>query len=178
MSDNVLLSMIVAMAKNRVIGVGNSLPWHLPADLKFFRAQTMGKPVVMGRKTFQSIGRPLPGRPSIVVTRNATFTAKGITVFQSLEEALKAGRQMASDPVSDFSAAELVIIGGAEIYRQSLSQAQRLYVTEVSLAAPRGDAFFPEIEKGQWEETWSEAHDALEDKPAYRFAIYERRPQV
>lgn len=135
------VSIIVAMARNRVIGRDNEMPWHLPAELKYFKRVTMGKPVIMGRKTFESIGRPLPGRHNIVVTRNRGYEAQGVTVVHALGEALEAAGEVD----------EAVIIGGAELYRQALPVAERLYLTEIE-AEPEGDARFPEIRPDHWRE--------------------------
>lgn len=157
------ISIIVAMASNRAIGIDNQLPWHLPADLKHFKAVTMGKPIIMGRKTYESIGRPLPGRTNVVITRNPAWSADGVTVVNSVEAAM-AG-------VGDVP--EVMIIGGAEIYRLTLEHATRLHVTEVDLQV-EGDAFFPEISLDNWEETSREAHSASDGKPAYAFVTYDR----
>ncbi len=157
------VSLIVAMADNNVIGVDNQLPWHLPADLKYFKSVTMGKPIIMGRKTFESIGRPLPGRQNIVITRNTEWSADGVTVVKSTGAAVAAAS----------GAEEVMVIGGAEIYRAMLPLVGKLYVTEVSLSV-EGDAFFPDIEVEQWQETSRAAHPAEADKPAYAFVTYER----
>jgi len=157
------VSLIVAMAHNRVIGVDNKLPWHLPADLKYFKSVTLGKPIIMGRKTYESIGRPLPGRTNIVVTRNPDWHADGVTVVASLDEAIAA----AGD--TD----EVMIIGGAEIYGAALQAADRLYVTEVDLAVD-GDAFFPAIDPALWREAERDPHAAAGGQPGYSFVRYER----
>ena len=159
-----ITSLIVAMGKNRAIGKDNQMPWHLPADLKFFKATTMAKPIIMGRKTFESIGRPLPGRTNIVITRNHDWSADGVSVAYSVVRALK----MAADENTE----EAMIIGGAQIYTESLQYADRLYITEIDLD-PEGDAFFPEI-GDEWREVSREAHPAEGDKPAYAFVTYER----
>lgn len=129
------LSIIVAMAENRIIGKDNRLPWHLPEDLKHFKEITMGKPVIMGRKTYESIGRPLPGRENIVLTRNKSYQAKGAKVISSLQEAIKACP----------SAEEIFIIGGAELYKETLSKADRLYLTVIHKDF-EGDAYFPKVD--------------------------------
>lgn len=157
------VSLIVAMADDGVIGINNQLPWHLPADLKYFKAVTMGKPIIMGRKTFESIGRPLPGRQNIVITRRHDWAAEGITVVQSTEAAVAAAA----------GADEVMVIGGAEIYRAMLPLVDQLYVTEVALAV-EGDAFFPAIDPAVWRERSREVHAAEADKPAYAFVTYER----
>ena len=157
-------SIIVAMGTNNVIGIDNQLPWHLSADLKYFKATTMGKPILMGRKTFESIGRPLPGRTNIVMTRDQSWSADGVSVVHDIEAAKAVAMADGAD--------ELMIIGGAEIYKQTLASADRLYVTEVTLA-PKGDAYFPEIDD-TWHETKREPYPAIGDDPAYAFVIYER----
>jgi dihydrofolate reductase len=158
------ISIIVAMAANRVIGCDNRLPWHLPADLAHFKAITMGKPIVMGRKTWESIGRPLPGRTNIVITRDRGYQAPGCVVVHSIEAALEAARGQD----------EVMIIGGAEFYRQVLPQADTLYLTCVA-GEFAGDTFFPVLADGEWREVACEAHAADEKNPhAYRFITLER----
>ncbi len=144
-----MISIIVAMSENRVIGRSGDLPWHLPADLKRFKALTTGHSIIMGRKTFDSIGRPLPNRTSIVITRNADYRPEGIIVVDCLDEALKrseAGKQV-------------FIIGGGEIYRLALPRADRLYITMVH-AMVEGDTFFPELLESEWELIGSDRHEA------------------
>lgn len=159
------VSLILAMDRNRVIGAGGSLPWRLPADMKYFKARTMGKPIVMGRRTYETIGRPLPGRHNIVVTRQRKYQAPGCTVVHSPQGALAATG----------SAPEVMIIGGAEIYRRFLPQADRIYLTLVD-ASLEGDTFFPELSPEEWHVVWEERHDADEQNPyAYRFLVLERR---
>jgi dihydrofolate reductase len=135
------IAIVVAMAANRVIGRDNRLPWHLPADLKHFKQLTLGKPVVMGRKTYESIGRPLPERTNIVVTRDRDYEAPGCVVVHSLEEALAAAGE----------AAEVMVIGGAEFYRQVLARTDTLYLTRVH-AEFEGDSVFPELNAAEWRE--------------------------
>lgn len=142
-----LVSVIAAVAANGVIGAGNALPWRLPEDLKHFRAATLGHPVIMGRKTFESIGRPLPGRRNIVVTRNAEYQAAGCETAASLAAALAACA----------GTDEVFVIGGAELYAAALPLAQRLYLTEIR-AAFDGDARFPDFDRGAWRETAREHH--------------------
>jgi len=164
------LAVIVAATDNGVIGRNNALPWHLPQDLRYFKRVTMGKPIVMGRKTFESIGRPLPGRTNIVITRNPDFTAEGVRVVASLDEALRLGEEIA---LID-GAQELVVIGGAEIYKASIPRADRLYITEVH-ASIQGDAFLPEIEWACWREVGREHHGASDANPyEYSFVVYNR----
>ena len=144
-----MLSQIVAIGRNRVIGAGNALPWRLPDDLAHFKRLTLGKPVLMGRKAWESLGRPLPGRDNLVITRNPGYHAAGARVFASLDTALAA--------CSD--APEIMLIGGAELYAQTLPICDRLYLTEVD-AAPDGDAFFPALDPADWRETAAEPHPA------------------
>ena len=164
------VAIIVAAAENGVIGRNNSLPWHLPGDLQYFKRVTMGKPVVMGRKTYESIGRPLPGRSNIVVTRNPDFCAEGVRVAVSLDDAL----QIAEDIALIDGADELLVIGGAEIYREAIPLAVRLYVTEVH-ANVTGDAYLPEIDWKVWCEVDRERHIAQGDNPYdFSFVVYRR----
>ncbi|MEZ5570507.1 MAG: dihydrofolate reductase [Halioglobus sp.] len=164
------LAIIVAAADNGVIGKGNALPWHLPDDLRHFKRVTMGKPVLMGRKTYDSIGRPLPGRANIVVTHNPHFQPPGVNVVRSLDEALDLGRQIASIGPVD----EVVVIGGAEIYRAALPLADRLYFTEVH-ANVEGDAQLPPIDWSCWREVSRERHAACDPNPYdFSFVQYER----
>lgn len=157
--------MILAMDRNRVIGAGGDLPWRLPADMKYFKARTMGKPIIMGRKTYETIGKPLPGRHNIVMTRQSEYEAPGCMVVHSPHEAL-----VAAGP-----APEIMIIGGAEIYRRFLPQADRIYLTLID-AALEGDTFFPELSPEEWQTVWEETHDADARNPyAYRFKVLERR---
>lgn len=164
------LAIIVAAAENGVIGRNNALPWHLPGDLQYFRRVTMGKPVVMGRKTYESIGRPLPGRTNIVITRNQDFHAEGVKLVASLDAALQIAEGIALiDGVS-----ELVVIGGAEIYRAAIPMAARLYVTEIH-ASVEGDAYLPDIDWTEWREIERERHVAHGDNPYdYSFVVYRR----
>ncbi|MES2604120.1 MAG: type 3 dihydrofolate reductase [Pseudomonadota bacterium] len=163
------IALVVAAARNRAIGLNNKMPWHLPEDLKYFKRVTMGKPVIMGRNTFESIGRPLPGRPNIVISRNADYQAEGITLVASLEAALDAARKLL--PVGQD---EVMVIGGAQIYAQALALAQRLYLTEVD-AEPEADAFFPEFMRSDWREVAREAHPATATNPyPYCFLVLDK----
>ena len=155
------LSLIVARASNGVIGKDNQLPWHLPADLQHFKAITMGKPIVMGRKTFESIGRPLPGRQNIVVTRNPDFMSSGITVVHSVEAAIAAANKTE----------EIMIIGGTELYKLSLPLAGRIYLTDIQQDFD-GDAHFPSL-GSQWREVSREDH-VSDDGLSYSFCVFER----
>ncbi len=139
--------LIAAIDRNRAIGRGGALPWHLPDDLKRFRALTLGKTVLMGRKTFESIGRPLPNRCNLVLTQNPSFRAEEVEVVPSLEEALQ-------------SEGELWVIGGGEVYRQTLPLATHLYLTLVETEVPGADAFFPPWEPSDWLEVYREHHPA------------------
>ncbi|MBC7001799.1 type 3 dihydrofolate reductase [Photobacterium sp. BZF1] len=157
------ISMVAAMAKARIIGKDNAMPWHLPADFAWFKKVTMGKPVVMGRKTFESIGRPLPGRHNIVISRNAAYQAEGITVVSDFESAKQAAGNVE----------ELMVIGGGSIYAACLEDADRLYLTFIDLEV-EGDTQFPDWGKG-WQEVHSESY-AADEKNAQdmRFVILER----
>jgi len=159
-----IISLIAALDKNRLIGADNGMPWHLPADFKHFKEITMGKPVVMGRKTFESIGRPLPGRQNIVISRKG-FSADGVTSADSIDTAL----QLVND------VEEVMIIGGANIYQQMIDKANRLYLTHVD-AECEGDAWFPDFEKDDWNIT-SELFVKMDEKNNYDFNIisYERK---
>lgn len=158
LTKNMNVSLIAAMDKNRVIGADNDMPWHLPDDLKFFKANTMNKPVVMGRKTFESIGsRPLPNRRNLVISRNVGFNAQGVEVFHSIEEALKTC-------VSD---EEVIIMGGGQLYKQMMPFANKLYVTLVD-AEVKGDTTFPEWASEEWQEISKDRHDK-DERHAYAF---------
>jgi len=162
----VIRSLVVAMARNRVIGRDNQLPWRLPADLAYFKRVTMGHPVIMGRRTYESIGRPLPGRLNIVVSRSPQFSAPGCTVVPSLAEAWRA----AGD------AEEVCVIGGTSIFAEALPAADRIHLTEVEAEVP-GDTWFPEFDRGEWTEREVERH-APDERHAYpfRIVVLERRP--
>jgi len=165
-------SIVVAMAENRVIGRAGRLPWHLPGDLKHFRRLTVGHPVIMGRKTYESIAKPLPGRTNIVVTRTPGYLAPGCTVVGSLEAALKAADEAPHHPPER---REVFIIGGAELYAQALPLVQRVYLTLVH-AELEGDTFFPEFDPSGWRELSRERHEADEHHAyAYSFITLERR---
>lgn len=150
---------IAAVANNGVIGVRGALPWRLPDDLKRFKALTLGKPVVMGRKTFESIGKPLPGRTNVVVTRNEAFRAEGCVIAHSFDDALAA---IAAAP-------EVCVIGGAALYAAALPRATRLELTEVD-AAPDGDARFPAFDRSRWREVAREIH-AADERHAHAFTF-------
>jgi dihydrofolate reductase len=142
-----MLSLIVAIAKNRVIGFENKMPWHLPAELAYFKRVTMGHPIIMGRKTFESIGRPLPGRRNIVVSRDRAYVAAGVDVVHSLEAATATCKNE-----------NAFIIGGATLYAEALPKVDRLYITEID-ASPDGDTFFPALDGREWKETSRERRE-------------------
>jgi len=150
-----LICLIVAMAQNGVIGRDNTLPWHLPQDLKRFKAITLGKPILMGRKTFESIGKPLPGRTNLVLTRDRHWRAEGVVVAHSVEDAIERAR----------GAAELMAIGGAEVYRLLMPVARRIYLTHVHADVP-GDTYFPDFDPTQWVDAQCTTHPA-DEKNAY-----------
>lgn len=165
------LALIAAVADNGVIGRDNALPWHLPEDLQYFKRTTMGKPIVMGRLTYESIGRPLPGRVNIVISRQPALRIAGVQVVADLPAALELAEAAATREGVD----ELVVIGGAQIYALALPLAQRLYLTEVH-ADVAGDAFFPDWDRGQWRELQRQRHLASDSNPYdYSFVVYERR---
>ena len=164
--SDVTISIIVAVAANNVIGREGGMPWHLPEDLKRFKAITMGKPIIMGRLTHESIGRPLPGRRNIVVSGQAGFAAEGVEVVACPADALRA--------VAD--ADEVMVIGGGEIYRQFLRRTDRIYLTRID-AEIEGDVRFPELNLEEWEVTDVEDFPAAGDREyAFRFEVLERRP--
>lgn len=158
------LSVIAAVASNRTIGLDNTLPWHLPEDLKHFRQLTMGHHIIMGRKTFESLGRLLPGRTTVIVSRQPGYAAEGAIAATSLREAVAA---CGDDE-------EIFVIGGAELYREALTLADRLYLTEVH-AEFKGDAFFPEYDREAWREDSREPHLSA-DGLAFSFVTYRRKP--
>jgi dihydrofolate reductase len=169
------LSLIVAMAENRVIGLDGGMPWRISEDLKFFKAVTMGHPIIMGRKTYQSIGSALAGRTNIVITRNRDFEAADAEVVFDLEDALKTGMAYEELWGQDDVTPEVFVIGGAEIYAQAFERADRIYLTEIH-DWPPGDSFFPEFDKSAWAETDRQDHDPESDGgPAYGLVILDRR---
>ncbi|WP_339892680.1 dihydrofolate reductase [Neptuniibacter pectenicola] len=164
------LAVIVAQDKNRAIGINNKLPWHLPEDLRYFKRVTMGKPIIMGRKTFESIGRPLPGRVNIVVSRQKAYAPDGVKVVGSLDEAA----ELAESICLIDGAEEAMIIGGAQIYSQAIEKADRLYLTEVD-AEINGDAWFPEFDRSCWSEVGRKDFLAEGSNPYnYSFIILDR----
>ncbi|MBO9491109.1 type 3 dihydrofolate reductase [Endozoicomonas sp. G2_1] len=159
-----ILSMIVAHANGRVIGKDNDMPWHLPADLAYFKKTTLGKPVVMGRKTFESIGRPLPGRQNIVITRSDGYCPEGVDVVNSVEQALVVAGEVE----------EVMVIGGGAIYQHCMPAAERLYITHID-ADIDGDTHFPKYDLANWQEQYCELYQA-DDKNAYdlKFCLYQK----
>ena len=158
------LSVIAAVASNNVIGMGNSIPWHLPEDLKRFRELTMGKHIIMGRKTFESLGRLLPGRTSVIITRNPDYRIEGALMADSLESALAQCQDEA----------EVFVIGGSEIYRTALEQADRLYLTRVDIA-PEGDVLFPEMNLDMWQGEFDGGGTSVNGL-TYRYLNLNRKP--
>jgi dihydrofolate reductase len=167
---SIKLALVVARGTNNVIGVDGDLPWKLSSDLKRFKEITLGKPVIMGRKTWTSIGRPLPGRSNLVVTRDANFKAVGASVFSNLDVAIAAGKAMAQTS----GVGEMCIIGGGELYAQTIAQADRLYLTEVD-AKPDGDALFPAFDEAAWHEVSRQDYAAgPKDDHAFSIRVLER----
>jgi dihydrofolate reductase len=161
-----MISFLVAMGKFRVIGKGNQLPWHLPEDLKFFKKVTMGHPIAMGRKTHESIGKILPGRENIVITRQPNYQSGGATVFNSVEDFVK--KYCNRDE-------EIFIIGGAEIFKEAFPYANRLYITQIHQEF-EGDTYFPEFDFSQWKLISCEKGKSDEKNPFdYEFRIYDRK---
>lgn len=160
-----ILSIIVAFDERRLIGRDNGLPWHLPADLKYFKSITIGHSMIMGRKTFASIGKPLPGRRSVVITRTKGYAPEGITVVHSLDEAL----------LNCSGEEEVFVIGGAQIFEQAMPLASKLYITQIHHVF-EGDIFFPEIPEEHWELISKEDHEADVKNPwAYSFLTYRKK---
>ncbi|MBV6654108.1 MAG: dihydrofolate reductase [Mameliella sp.] len=163
-----IISAIVAIDQNRVIGKDNDIPWHLPADLKYFKRRTLNHHIIMGRKTFESIGRALPKRTNIIITRNPFFIVTNCLVASSLQEAIELARNNGED--------EVFIIGGGTVYEQAMPIIDRLYLTEVDTTVEDGVVFFPEIDSTQWNEVSSVPHLADEKNPFdYTFKVFERQ---
>lgn len=168
--DTVRLSLIVAMAKNRCIGINNELPWKLPEDLKYFKQITNGKAIIMGRKTFESLGRPLPNRTNIIMTQHRDWEGPiGTRVVHCLESAVALAEAVAVVNYQD----EALVIGGAQIYTQLLPQVDRLYITQVDLEVA-GDAFFPEVDWSQWREISRQEQVDEASGTTYRFLVFDR----
>ena len=160
------LSAIAAISENGVIGVNNKLPWRLPQDLKNFRSITMGKPIIMGRKTFESLGHPLPGRRNIVLTHDKTLKLEGCSIFNALDDALDSISSSYEEP-------EAIIIGGASIFEQTLSRISRLYLTFI-LQKYKGDTFFPDYNEKEWDIVENRSFPAREGAPPFSFKILDR----
>ncbi|WP_338924440.1 dihydrofolate reductase (plasmid) [Pseudomonas silesiensis] len=163
------LCLIAAVAENGVIGINNSMPWHLPGDFQYFKAKTLGKPIIMGRKTWDSLGRPLPGRLNLVISRQPGLHLDGAEVFDSLQPALDRATTWAIEK----GAEEVMLIGGAQLYAQALEQADRLYLTRVALN-PEGDTWFPEFKAGRWVLTSNTPVLATDNSPAYQFEVWQK----
>ena len=173
-SKDIRISIVVAAAENNVIGRDGDMPWQLSTDLKRFKALTMGKPMIMGRKTYQAIGKALPGRTTLVVTRDKEWQAEGVVPVASLENALKVAGEIARADKAD----EVCIVGGGEIYRQSIAMADVIHITRVH-ASPDGDTVFPEIDPNNWQETHRELIPTGEkDSAATTYLVYERASQT
>ena len=167
---NVRIALIAAVAENQVIGADQSIPWRIPSDFAWFKAQTMGKPMIMGRKQFETFARPLPGRPHIVVTRQHDYAPEGVIVRRSLPEAMAAARRMAEASELD----EIMVIGGGDIYAQAMAHADRLYISHIA-AAPEGDVGFPPIDGHVWTIVGEpDVAASPADSSAYTIKIYER----
>ena len=162
-NTNKQIKIIVALDNNNAIGLDNKMLWHLPNDFKFFKATTMGHPMIMGRKTFESIGRPLPGRTSIVITRNKDWKAEGVEVVHSLYEAIQLAHS-----INDCA----FVVGGAEIYKQAIDKAHTLFLTKVNTNIGKADAYFPLIAENEWTLKSSDAHP-VDEKHAFSFDIEE-----
>jgi dihydrofolate reductase len=161
------LSLLVAMATNRIIGQNNKLPWHLSADLKHFKSLTMGHIIIMGRKTYESIGKSLPGRINIVVTHQHQFVAPDAIVVNSIDNALKVSKEMSS-------ISEVFVIGGEQLYRQTLPICQRIYITEIQRDFV-GDTVFPSFDLADWQETERIKHVSEQDGLEYDFVVLDRK---
>jgi len=158
------ISLVAAASENNVIGKDNALPWHLPADLRFFKKMTLGKPVIMGRKTFESLGKALPGRTNVVLSRKETAFPEGILRYDALDEALR-NLDAAQTP-------ECCIIGGGQVFHESIGIADRIYLTRVHTVIADGTAFFPDINLREWQLVWEEAH-TKDERHAYNFTFQE-----
>lgn len=164
------LCLIVAATRNQVIGRDNAMPWHLPEDLRYFRERTLGKPIIMGRKTWESLGRPLPGRLNIVVSRQADLQLEGAEVFSDLTSALERGQAWAAEQGVD----EVMLIGGGQLYHQALSQAHKVYLTRIEIEL-EGDTWFPQLPFDEWQRVDAQPYPAQGEQPAYTFEVWERR---
>lgn len=167
---SIAVAMIAAVAENRVIGKAGGLPWRIPSDMAFFRRTTMGKPIVMGRKQFETVGKPLPGRTNIVVSRQPGYQPDGVLVIDDLAAAVEHAKVIAKADSID----EVVVIGGGEIYRAAMPHADRLYISHVAMA-PDGDVLFPLIDPGEWKVIAEPEPPAdPRDEASYAVKLYER----
>lgn len=166
-----IIAMIAGVARNNVIGADGGIPWKIPSDMAFFKRTTMGKPIVMGRKQYETVGKPLPGRTNIVVTRQPDYAPQGVIVANSLDAALEKAREIASaDGVG-----EAMVIGGGDVYAQAMPLAGRLYISHVDLE-PQGDVLFPPIDPAVWQVVEEpEVPMSDKDSAAFRVRVYERR---
>ena len=162
--------MVMAMDVNQLVGKDGGMPWHIPSDLKYFKRVTIGKPVIMGRRTFDSLGKPLPGRPNIVITRNTDWSVEGVQVASSLEQALQFAKEHPAD--------EIMVIGGASICEAAMQQVERLYLTVIDHEFEGGDTWLKSYRAEDWREISSEAHDETAEG-GYRFtySVLEKLPQ-
>jgi dihydrofolate reductase len=167
----VRIAMIAGVAENGVIGSEQTIPWRVPSDMAFFKKTTMGKPILMGRKQYETVGKPLPGRTNIVITRQRDYQPEGVLVFHSIDDALAKAREIAQADGAD----EIMIIGGGELYAQLMARADRLYITHIDLS-PSGDVRFPVIAPEQWTVVdLPEVAPSPKDEATYRVKVYERR---
>jgi dihydrofolate reductase len=165
------IAMIAGVARNSVIGANGGIPWKIPSDMAFFKRMTMGKPIVMGRKQYETVGRPLPGRTNIVVTRQEGYGPEGVVVVHSLDAGLEAAQKVAAAE----GASEVMVIGGGDIYAQAMARADRLYISHVDLA-PEGDVRFPPIDPTVWRVVDEpEVPSSERDSASFRVRVYERR---
>lgn len=165
------LAMIAAVAQNNAIGINNKMPWYLPGDLRYFKAVTMGKPIIMGRKTFDSLRKPLPGRTNIVITRDKNWHHEDVKVVHSLDDAIELAESIAMINGND----EIMVIGGEQIYRMAMERADRLYLTRVYQRF-EGDAFFPELDKSEWQEiSRQDLFSEDEDPLKFSYLVLDRK---
>ena len=169
MQHSLPISLIVAATRNQVIGQDNQMPWHLPDDYRYFKQRTVVKPIIMGRKTWESLGRPLPGRLNIVISRQNDIALEGAEVFTDLAQAIQRGQEWATEQ----GVAEVMVIGGGQIYQQALELAQRVYLTRIDLELA-GDTFFPVLDAQQWQQTDAQSHPAQNQEPGYTFEVWQR----
>ena len=165
------LAMIAAVAENNAIGINNKMPWYLPGDLRYFKAITMGKPIIMGRKTFDSLRKPLPGRANIVITRDKNWHHEGVKVVHSLDDAIDLAESIATINGNE----EIMVIGGEQIYRMAMDRADRLYLTRVYQSF-EGDAFFPEMDESEWAEVSRQDLFSEDEEPLqFSYLVLDRK---